>query len=455
MHQIPRAKTPRFNTDPGRNRRDRKESSPPFPRIHRHAHFPRKLIALDRGHVSPERHHTHPSKNFVTIIKALSARGRHAWCHHKRPRFGSRMKLIAVHVKLPKKLIQRSVSNCCVHVRNLRPAFLRILLDHQLPALIELVDFAEPSNRHIVAAPLSLNLRIALQTPRPQSVQRNDWKQWENTWQTNTNIHGLEHGEIPITNRFRIELLERLPQKVHRLAFPSILAHLLGRSPQRVRHAAGSLRRLGRVFANVFDNSPKIQTRPPINITKVRQQHVSIIACAQGIVSRKASVPRPFAIPLLQLHLPLAISPHKLLWKTITTIQTPWLSSRARIFLSRKTICAMPVMPPASLHQSCDQTTNGLQIQSFPRTFFCEKIVQQSPQIHTDGRFPHKVVSRIHLDVVRPDILVETEAHLPIVRITWIPFGNFIPEHFPEFLFHRLLALLSSGVTLSFATHIA
>ena len=251
----------------------------------------------------------------------------------------------------PKKLVQRHISNLRLHLSDLGLASFLILLPYHGQPFVEFVDLAVPRYCCLVSTTLSLHLSARLHAPGPKSIQRNRRHQWKNCRKAQAQMDSLKQTKIALAYGFRIELLQRLPEEIDVLPFLGILAHLLHRRLQCVRHAARTLRRLGGVLANVFNDRPQIQAGTPVHIAHVRQKYVGLMAGAKWIVPRKERSPRSLLLALLQLHLPIGRTSVQLLRKTVPAIQALRLASGTSIPRGRWPRLAVAIVSSRPLHQ--------------------------------------------------------------------------------------------------------
>ena len=143
--------------EPGHQRRRLKKRTAPSPTIRHHLPRPHQIIPRSRGHVPPERNHTHASIRLVPIVEDLRTRSGHARRHHERPGLARGVQAVPADIILPIELIQRQVSDLRLHRSQLVSAGPLVLLPHQGETLVELINLALPRHSRLLPTAVALH----------------------------------------------------------------------------------------------------------------------------------------------------------------------------------------------------------------------------------------------------------------------------------------------------------
>ena len=142
-------------------------------------------------------------------------------------------------------------------------------------------------------------------------------------------MHGFEDPVVSFAQRTRIELLERLPEHLLVLLHRQELAHFRDRVLEHISQATRPCRRLCRILRDILDDGPHIQTRAPIHVPHIRQQHVRLMGTHQSVVTRKLHIPLALAIPLRDARTANLVPIQQRQRETVTAKRTPRLPPRA------------------------------------------------------------------------------------------------------------------------------
>ena len=241
---------------------------------------------------------------------------------------------------------------------HLRTQLFRKRLPQPVQTLVELVRLAVP---HCWLPGLQLfEVLPALRRTHTIRIQGLHIHEREYQRQAQAQMDRLEYSIITPTERFRVNLLQTFTHQVERFAFLRVLAYLVNGTTKNLLHGLRLAWGLHCVLSHILNNGPQVQQRAPVDVSKVRQEHMRLVAAHERVITRERRLPLPF--PLLLLQANAVTSRTKLVRKAITAVRTFWLASRAGVLLPIRRKLAMAIMTVPIVHEGRYQLPNGIQI---------------------------------------------------------------------------------------------
>ena len=383
-------------------------------------------VALRSRHVSPIRDHTSLRVVFVQPVDDVSTVCAPRRRHHQGDRLVSLAEAArgdsVLVVELKQRHVANAVSRLPIRPTTLLPSASPERAHEKLTALIETVHLAVVDHGFvIVEVP---ELRTRLHCTSAGGIQRHHVDQRQDHGQPQAEMHGFEDAVISTTNSPGVELLKARSEEVAGLAIWSVPTHFTHDISKQLPGWSGALWRLGGVLADVLDDRPEIQHRPPIHIPQVRKQQVRVMTANERVVPRHPQEPGARLLAFLHPSRRRPKARPQIVWKTIAARRALAPTSRASMHTEFRWPSEMQIVARTGLHQGRQQLAHRCQVHGASSIARRKDLVQDSTQTRP---------LRLHeIDVMGSDIRIPHEALRALVAVARIPLRHQVLEVIPE-----------------------